>query len=126
MSKLIRSEFARISKERRLDIKNAFIERLESLAESEEQVECGKLALFNRMRLDIGPLAEVCSRNQKHHQLKPLAHFIVPESRVEFKQKPVIFFALILFTRHLCIFKIGIYSTETFIAYIYWTKRCRT
>jgi hypothetical protein len=38
MSKLIRSEFARVSKERRLDIKNAFIERLESLAESEEQV----------------------------------------------------------------------------------------
>ncbi|KAI6183211.1 Sorting nexin-2 [Aphelenchoides bicaudatus] len=38
MSKLVRSEYSRISAERCLDIKNAFIERLESLAESEQQI----------------------------------------------------------------------------------------
>jgi sorting nexin-1/2 len=38
MSEMIRSEFAHVSKERRRDIKEAFIDRLESLAESEQQV----------------------------------------------------------------------------------------
>lgn len=38
MSQLIRSEFAHISKERRRDLKTAFVDRLESLAESEQQV----------------------------------------------------------------------------------------
>lgn len=34
----MRNEFAHVSAERRQDIKSAFIERLESLAESEQQV----------------------------------------------------------------------------------------
>ncbi|KAI6224546.1 Sorting nexin-2 [Aphelenchoides fujianensis] len=38
MSKLIRSEYAYVSDERRKDLKAAFIDRLESLAESEQQV----------------------------------------------------------------------------------------
>ncbi|KAI6238425.1 Sorting nexin-2 [Aphelenchoides fujianensis] len=38
MSKLIRSEYAHVSDERRKDLKAAFIDRLESLAESEQQV----------------------------------------------------------------------------------------
>lgn len=38
MSRLIRSEFAHVSKERRRDLKDAFIDRLESLAESEQQI----------------------------------------------------------------------------------------
>ncbi|KAI6195476.1 Sorting nexin-2 [Aphelenchoides besseyi] len=38
MSKLIRSEYAHVTSERRKDLKAAFIDRLESLAESEQQI----------------------------------------------------------------------------------------
>jgi len=38
MSQLIRSEFSHVSSERRHDLKNAFLELLESLAESEQQI----------------------------------------------------------------------------------------